>query len=68
MAKQERALQNELIAVWRSSQPVKEALDSVQLQELGEWAPAFLRLVLEARLHRVDEAARLWRAYWIASR
>ena len=68
MAKQERALENELIAMWRSSQSVKEALDGVQLQQLGEWAAAFLRLVLETCLNRMDEAARLWRAHWSASR
>jgi hypothetical protein len=63
MAKQEPTLEDKLVALWRSSQPVEEALDGEELQQLGEWAATFLRLVLEAVLNRVDEALRLWRAH-----
>lgn len=57
MAKEQRALEDEVFAVRRTPQAVHEALDGVQLQQLGKGTVAFTRLVLEACLNGVDEPA-----------
>ena len=68
MAKEQRALEDEVVAVRRTSQAVQEAFDGVQLQQLGKGAAALPRRVLEACLNGVDERAGLRAAHCSASR
>jgi hypothetical protein len=68
LAQQESPLEDELAPLVGGPEPVEEALDREQLEQLGERPPRRLRLILEPRQDRVHQALHLGPAHVIASR